>query len=184
MADRELAARRNKARADATIRALADGERNRVFRDPDHAFRIFSDNTAVKLSALSRSAACAIAFFDKAVARRNAGELDGETFYAETVATKVLVSLSDSLHTLSRRATDARDIYAVRRTGVVADKLAVLAEGLLRETRYPSEETARKELVGQSIRMARDAYDDAVSGLRGVHLELNVRLADFPAPQP
>ncbi|NYZ73765.1 hypothetical protein H0O00_01345 [Candidatus Micrarchaeota archaeon] len=180
---REFAVRRNQQALGAFAKRLAEKERGRVFKDPETALRRFSGLTTAKLSALgSKVEGPANKAYIDAAARKHYGELDDETYYAETVSPRLLAAFHDSLCTLFRLAQDNGNIYAMRRVGVVAEKLTVYADTLLKETRYSTEPTVRGQLTEQSIGMARQVYDEAVLALDGIHKELGVAIAEFPAP--
>jgi hypothetical protein len=161
---------------------LAERERSREFKDPISAFTKFATGTSDKLERLDAKMKSARAAIAKATERKSSGELGDSTYYAETVAARMLISLQASLNAVYTAAKPSKDIFAVRRVGVVADKLAAVADELLMEMHYPHDDSLKQTLVEQNVKMARDAHADAVSSLQGVHDALGIQMAGFPEP--
>ncbi len=164
------------------VNELAAQERSREFKDPVSAFTKFSGHASCKLEMLSAKVESAKDAIGKATERKSAGELDDATYYAETVAARVLICLHGSLTSIYKRAKENRDIFAVRRVGVVADKLAAVSDELLMPFHYPQDLSLRKTLAEQNVKMARDAHADAIQSLQDVHTTLGVAVAEFPEP--
>jgi len=181
MSAKKLGSRINRENIASFVTELANRERDRKFTDPISAMKKFSEHAKCKLSLLEAKVVAAKSVISKSTERMAAGELDDATYYAETVSARLLVSMFDSLQALYAQAVNASDIFAVRRVGVVADKLAAVSDGLLMETRYPQDASLRKSLADQSVAMARGAYEDVMQSLRGVHMPLGVQVAEFPA---
>jgi hypothetical protein len=164
------------------VNESAERERSREFKDPVSAFTKFSTQADAMLQRLEPKTQSARAVISKATERKSEGELDDSTYHAETVAARMLLSLQTALKAVYLYAQGTRDIFAVRRVGVVADKLAAVSDELLKESYYPRDESLRQTLVEQTVKMARDAYADAIQSLQGVHETLGVKIADFPEP--
>ncbi len=160
----------------------AERERTREFKDPVSAFTKFSAQACTMLERLNAKADAAKASIAKATERKSSGELDDSTYYAETVAARMLLSMQASLKAIYLYAQGTKDIFAVRRVGVVADKLAAVSEELLMESHYPQNESLKGTLIEQAVKMAKDAHSDAIQSLQGVHDALGVRMPEFPEP--
>ncbi len=172
----------NSVNVRAFVTELAERERSREFKDPISAFTKFATGTSDKLERLDAKMKSARAAIAKATERKSSGELGDSTYYAETVAARMLISLQASLNAVYTAAKPSKDIFAVRRVGVVADKLAAVADELLMEMHYPHDDSLKQTLVEQNVKMARDAHADAVSSLQGVHDALGIQMAGFPEP--
>lgn len=181
IAGNDVIAQRNRDAVERFRREIFKNERNRVFRNPELALKELYEHAKSNLATLKCKVDNAKLFYEKAVKRKESGELNEDTFYAESVGARLLICFYESLQTLLERAHEAKDIYAVRRVGVVAHMLIASADSFLTEYRYLNDPTLRKKEVEQIIKMARGLYDDAIIALDGVHVELGVRLAEFPS---
>ena len=177
----QMAARLNAANLESFSSGITTRERGRKFGNPAQAFERFSARARENLDSLRPKVERAEALLDRVRVRHESGELDLMAHGAEVASAKMITKLSSALESLYSRAKDARDIWAMRRLAVTADKLGVQADELLKESAYPSEPTVKKMIIAQKIGMAREVYDDILRSLDNTNRELGVSMPDFPA---
>lgn len=179
MSNGQLAARLNAASLESFTARLSERERRRQFSDPE-AFQKFSQRTRENLDQLGPKIATAKKLLDRVNDRYESGEIDLMSLGAEVAAAKMITKLSAALDVLYAKAKDAKDIHAMRRLAVVADRLGVQADELLKETAYPMDATVKKMVIEGKVSNARAVYEDIIRSLDNTHVELGVRIPDFP----
>jgi hypothetical protein len=182
MVAKNLAARKNAVALSAFVTTAGERSRARTFKDPEFALKQFEIRASSKLEILSKHSVTAKDVLKKAQGREDSQELDLNSYHAETVAAKVVVSLHKALSTLFETSKNAGDRFALERVALAADCLSAhVNDELLAEVKYPNDPTIKSMLVERNVRTAKQAYLDVLDCLCGVQEEMGVRMPNFPS---
>jgi hypothetical protein len=179
---REVAAGRNAAEARRTLRELTDIIRAQSRADPKGNFSTYISMARAKAERLREVARLAPDVIDQAFRRKEAGELDEETFRAEVASARLLQSLQPVLAGIFTQAQNAGNTYPIRCLDMAVGVLLVhMDDGLRVETRYPrSDPAVREGLIKAKMSRATEAYNDVVEALDTAPAELGIKLPEFP----
>jgi hypothetical protein len=182
MGNQLVARRHNSDSARIFVATVAERSSSTEYPNPKAALKMFRSNAALNLSDLRSLGSSLKKALKKVEKRKQIGELDKYSAHAEAAAPKLVLQLTDTLHSLYKKAKENKDIQTLTRVSTASESLLGATEGnLLDETYYAANDPQlyASQVVDNVVR-ARQVLSSVTRALHGAHEKYGIVLPANP----